>query len=105
DRVVGTWLERAIGAGSPGDRDRVSAVGAPFGDEEVPPAVDVVEVGRLRILAAGARPDATRFLQGGPGRRVDAHLSDAGEGAPAGPLLVPREVWVDPGHSRHRDRI
>lgn len=43
-RVVRSTIERAVGRCRARDRDRVPAFGAAFGDQQVPPLPDVIEV-------------------------------------------------------------
>ena len=91
------------------------APGAALGDEQVPRAVELVEVRRLGELQPGARPQRPRLLERPPAARIQAHLLDlaadglqagAAElrvGQPAGALGVPREVRVDADGALHVD--
>ena len=117
DRVVRAALERPGGRGAARDRDRVARAGAALGDEQVPGAVELVEVRRLGELQPGARPQRPRLLQHAAAARIDAHLLDlaadgvqagAAElrvGQPAGALGVPGEVGVDADGALDGDRV
>ena len=56
DRIVRRSLERAVERSRAGDRHRVPPLGAAFGQQQVPPAVDRVEVRSLRVSESGALP-------------------------------------------------
>jgi hypothetical protein len=54
----------------------VARAGAALGDEQVPGAVDLVEVRRLGELQPGPRPQRPRLLEGAAAVRVQADLLD-----------------------------
>ena len=60
DRVGRAAFPRAGGGGALRDGNGMAGVGPALGDEQVPGAVPLVEVGRFRVLQAGAGPRGHR---------------------------------------------
>ena len=73
-------LERALRRPAAGDGDRVPALGAALGDEQVPPLADPVEVRPLGELAAGPLPERAPLAEHRAGDRVDATAARARPG-------------------------
>src|SRR4051812_29414705 len=95
DRIGRTRLPGPRRRWSARDGHRMPALGSAFGDEQVPRAVPLEEVGRFRILQTRARPSRLGPFENGARLRVDAAALDAaagGEVDPAVAIVIPREV-------------
>ncbi len=99
DRVAGEALEGALWRAATRDGHGVTALGAAFGDQQVPVVAAAVQVRTLRGMQARARPERQRVGQSLPGLEVDAHLADplahhrvrdVGDA-----VVVPCEIGVD----------
>src|SRR5665647_104448 len=112
--VLVVAAEWPVWGGTSGHRHRVPALGATLGDEQVPDALDLVQVRRLGGLPTGAGPQSPGLTDRLTTGRVDRRLEDsvgtrlgmrARPGEPARPGGIPREVGVDAGQRRETHRI
>src|SRR5690606_2557556 len=101
--VAGCALPGAARRAAAGHGHAVAAFRAALRDEQVPPVADAVQVRCLGELQAGSGPGGEGPLQHLSPDGVDPGHVDApggaGEGAPAGAVLLPREVGVDAGQA------
>ncbi len=95
-----------VGDGASGDRHCVTAFGATFGDQQVPPSVALEQVRRLGILHPGSRPRHLWPVEHLARRGIDAEAGDVHRGVvhPAVAVVVPGDVGIDAGN-RQRERI
>ena len=116
DRIVGARFIRTIDRIAPRDRDHVAVFGAALRHHEIVHAVDLVEVGTLGVVAAGAVPRIDLFADMITADLYPAFNSRLGqcqlrdEDACVGAavvdlsIVVKKERGIDPAKGQH-DRV